>query len=58
MEGWNYNLEFFEVHPPPFSITWGKLPEMTPEFEPREAAVMRCRRWTGWKVWALTSMLR
>jgi hypothetical protein len=58
MEGWNYNLAFFSAHPPVFSITPWKLPVMTAEFVPSEAAVLSCRRWTGYKVWALVNLLK
>jgi hypothetical protein len=58
MEGWNYNLEFFAAHPPPFSITPGSLPRMTDAFVPNDAKVMACRAWTRWKVWVICSLLK
>lgn len=58
MEGWNYNLEFFAAHSPPFSITPGSLPRMTDGFVPSDTRVMACRAWTGWKVWVICSLLK
>lgn len=58
MEGWNYNVEFMAAHPPRFTITVGTLPRMTPEFQPSLSRVDARTRWTGWKVWALASVLR
>ncbi|KAF8055926.1 fatty acyl-CoA reductase [Scenedesmus sp. PABB004] len=58
MEGWNYNLDFFDAHPQPFRITLGALPPMPPSFVPSEAAVLACRRRIWWKVWAIAGLLR
>ena len=58
MEGFNYNLEFFAAHPPPFSITRGRLPRMTDAFAPSDARVAARRAWTGWKVWLVCALLR
>ncbi|WIA40444.1 hypothetical protein OEZ86_013801 [Tetradesmus obliquus] len=58
MEGWNYNLDFFEAHPPPFRISFGPAPKMGPDFVPTDANVMACRRRVWWKVWAISTLLR
>eukprot|EP00878_Enallax_costatus_P011041 GHUV01011531.1.p1 GENE.GHUV01011531.1~~GHUV01011531.1.p1 ORF type:complete len:571 (+),score=148.68 GHUV01011531.1:338-2050(+) len=58
MEGWNYNLDFFDAHPQPFRISLGTPPIMTSDFVPTDANVMACRRRIWWKVWAISSILK
>lgn len=58
MEGWNYALEFIQVHKPKFRLSWGKLPKMTPSFQPNPKVVRRERRWTAFKVRLACSLLK
>eukprot|EP00878_Enallax_costatus_P037999 GHUV01043120.1.p1 GENE.GHUV01043120.1~~GHUV01043120.1.p1 ORF type:complete len:414 (+),score=148.58 GHUV01043120.1:274-1515(+) len=50
MEGWNYAVEFVQVHKPKFRLSWVKLPKMTASFQPNPKIVHRERRWTAFKV--------
>lgn len=58
MEGWNYALEFIEVHKPRFRLSRAQLPRMTAAFQPDPAVVRRNRLWTAFKVAAACAILR
>eukprot|EP00878_Enallax_costatus_P006539 GHUV01006856.1.p1 GENE.GHUV01006856.1~~GHUV01006856.1.p1 ORF type:complete len:326 (+),score=117.55 GHUV01006856.1:102-1079(+) len=58
MESWNWGVEAYGAWPPGWRLCRGCAAPLTADHEPDAARSAALVAWTGWKVWAVSRLLR